>query len=433
MNVVYKISRIHGAEQDCYIGSSVKYKTRWRIHKSSLRGNYHENNKLQNAWNKYGENNFHFSIIEEVHDPSELVLIQREQHHIDTIKPKYNIMKIAGRPPTNPDISRLTALRLHENGTWDDRTPVLQIDINTDTVIKTYSSQAETVKDGFDQKHVSNCCLGKRGKHKGYKWKFADKPSVQFNYKENGKPVIQFDLNTKKEIHTYDKATLAEKDGFSPTAISMCCNGLRGSHEGFGWKFADGSTPEWKYKTTGTPVIAYDPLTGKDIYKYTSMTEAKIDGFNESKISACCSGKRKTHKGLSWRKFDQSPIIYNKIKQTKPIECVDPISHLTVKEYENTNKAKQDGFSVSLIRACLYGQRLSHKGYLWRYKEENLIKTVNKSITTSPVCCMSNDNNVVKIYDYVAQVKEDGFSPSKVRECCLGKRKTHGGLRWKHV
>lgn len=46
-----------------YIGQSVNIKNRWKEHKYNLRHNRHVNNKLQNAWNKYGENAFEFKII----------------------------------------------------------------------------------------------------------------------------------------------------------------------------------------------------------------------------------------------------------------------------------------------------------------------------------------------------------------------------------
>ena len=49
-----------------YIGSSTNIKYRWYNHRSHLRKNDHKNKHLQNDWNKYGENVFEFSIIEEV-------------------------------------------------------------------------------------------------------------------------------------------------------------------------------------------------------------------------------------------------------------------------------------------------------------------------------------------------------------------------------
>ena len=46
-----------------YIGQSDNINKRFKDHKYALNGNYHNNNHLQNAWNKYGENNFSFNLI----------------------------------------------------------------------------------------------------------------------------------------------------------------------------------------------------------------------------------------------------------------------------------------------------------------------------------------------------------------------------------
>lgn len=48
-----------------YIGRSTDIKTRWSNHKYELNKGIHVNSYLQNAWNKYGKDNFEFSIIEE--------------------------------------------------------------------------------------------------------------------------------------------------------------------------------------------------------------------------------------------------------------------------------------------------------------------------------------------------------------------------------
>ena len=40
-------------------------------------------------------------------------------------------------------------------------------------VIRTFSSVYRVKDAGFDHRHVSACCLGKRKKHKGFYWKFV--------------------------------------------------------------------------------------------------------------------------------------------------------------------------------------------------------------------------------------------------------------------
>jgi group I intron endonuclease len=49
-----------------YVGSATKdFRIRWRIHLSNLRLNKHHSKYLQNSFNKYGESNFIFEILEE--------------------------------------------------------------------------------------------------------------------------------------------------------------------------------------------------------------------------------------------------------------------------------------------------------------------------------------------------------------------------------
>ena len=65
-----------------YIGSSNNIKRRWQKHKALLRHNKHPNSHLQAAWNKYGEDSFEFSIIEEC---SLSDLLNKEQYYLDTL------------------------------------------------------------------------------------------------------------------------------------------------------------------------------------------------------------------------------------------------------------------------------------------------------------------------------------------------------------
>lgn len=66
-----------------YIGSAVNVKHRLLSHKSVLKRNKHHSKHLQNSWNKYGETNFSFYILEEV-DKNQL--IEREQFYLDLFK-----------------------------------------------------------------------------------------------------------------------------------------------------------------------------------------------------------------------------------------------------------------------------------------------------------------------------------------------------------
>lgn len=85
---IYCIKNLKNSK--CYIGLSVDVQHRWGNHRRLLKHNTHINKYLQNAWNKYGEENFEFSIIEKcsVED-----LPKREMYWIeklDTFKKGYN-------------------------------------------------------------------------------------------------------------------------------------------------------------------------------------------------------------------------------------------------------------------------------------------------------------------------------------------------------
>lgn len=76
-----------------YVGSAVDVKDRWRCHLKGLRKNKHHSKKLQNHFNKYGESDLIFIIIEQCLPD---FLIIREQHYIDKMEPYFNTCKIAG-------------------------------------------------------------------------------------------------------------------------------------------------------------------------------------------------------------------------------------------------------------------------------------------------------------------------------------------------
>ena len=83
----------HTATGRQYIGSAVCIGGRWAAHRCDLNVGRHHNQKLQRAWDKYGAECFEFSVIELVAEKEKL--IEREQFHMDTCKPFFNIAPIA--------------------------------------------------------------------------------------------------------------------------------------------------------------------------------------------------------------------------------------------------------------------------------------------------------------------------------------------------
>lgn len=99
--VIYKI--VNKFNEKYYVGSSKNFDKRSRSHKYSLKKRNHHNDYLQNAWNKYGSENFEFVIVEKFNNISERDLLIEEQKWLDIAKtdPKnYNLTFSANNPST---------------------------------------------------------------------------------------------------------------------------------------------------------------------------------------------------------------------------------------------------------------------------------------------------------------------------------------------
>lgn len=96
---VYKKYGIYGIRNKengkTYVGKTMKsFGDRWDCHKALLRGGYHDNPHLQNAWNKYGEEAFEFIILKDCTGSSTDYVNQQEINIIAEYKSKgiaYNI------------------------------------------------------------------------------------------------------------------------------------------------------------------------------------------------------------------------------------------------------------------------------------------------------------------------------------------------------
>lgn len=100
-----------------YIGSAKSLSGRWGKHLSDLRKNRHHNSKLQNAWNKYGESDFRFDVIERCEVD---FLVEREQFFIDSTLPYFNLLRRArsalGSKHTDAAIAKMKLPRLNLTG-----------------------------------------------------------------------------------------------------------------------------------------------------------------------------------------------------------------------------------------------------------------------------------------------------------------------------
>jgi group I intron endonuclease len=164
---IYKIQSTIKPER-IYIGSAVDIKRRWYEHTHDLKLNNHNNPKLQNHYNKYGNEDLIFTVMKEC---SIKLLLEREQYYIDKLKPFYNICCVAGntlgiRYKLSDEIrKKMSDKRMGHIG-WNrglTKETDSRLIISEETKLKISKSKLGKKRKPFSDKHKENIRLSKIG------------------------------------------------------------------------------------------------------------------------------------------------------------------------------------------------------------------------------------------------------------------------------
>ena len=229
---IYCIENIQNNKK--YIGSSIHCEKRRRRHFSELKNKKHKNKKLQYAYNKYGFDNFSFYVIEKVTDKN--LLIEKEQFYIDSLKPFYNINKIADsclgvkRSKATKEKIRQANLglkhpdwrnKIKSEAQGGDKHWTKSKNFTNESKIKMSNAQIELYKNGY--------ISPRKGKANSQK-------AINLMIEKLSVPVIQYDLNNNF-IKEWKSAKEASLFGFDKSSIAGCCRGRTKKHGGFVWKY----------------------------------------------------------------------------------------------------------------------------------------------------------------------------------------------------
>lgn len=225
---VYQIS--HVGTGKLYIGSSANMQKRRGEHFSRLRKNRHANQRLQRAFNKYGEEAFEWTVLLLV--PSVALLVPTEQSFIDLHNPFYNICRIAGTSlgRRHTDIARhkiSTARKGPGNGMFCKK----HSDEAVQKIADSSMARANTPVT------LAALELG-RGWNKGIP--FSAVTRQKMSDAKPKKPVRKINIATG-ETMDYTSISTAARDGFHKGHITECCRGRGLTHAGYKWEFINAS------------------------------------------------------------------------------------------------------------------------------------------------------------------------------------------------
>ena len=281
-----------------YIGQTIDFDKRFREHKNSLDGDYHINHHLQNAWKKYGSNNFEFRIIEECDN-----LTEREQFWIDyyggidSVKTYNN--REAGDSGTFSEETRLKISQKNKGHKVSEKTRQKLRDQNlgrhhTEEAKRKIGENHSRHNKGKHlseetKRKLSESLKGRKISHKGHKMSEETKRKIGEASK----------LRPRRKWTDEEKQKQSERLKGKPAWNK----GKTMSYKGR--KLTDEQKcllSERITKAKGYAVEQYN-LNEELITIYKSTMEASRNtNVCNAGISACCRGKQKTAGGYIWKK-----------------------------------------------------------------------------------------------------------------------------------
>ena len=175
---IYKI--INKVNGKYYVGRTNNFEDRWQKHKTDLVKNRHHNDLLQNSWNKYGENNFKFLIVES----SESDLKELEQKYLNIAEKEQdkcynlNFNALYG----NDKLSLYSKDKI--------RNSLLGKKHSIETKNKISNSKSGTNHHFYGKKLSEETKLKMSNSHKGKKHTLDSKQKISDSKKKNHKNVI---------------------------------------------------------------------------------------------------------------------------------------------------------------------------------------------------------------------------------------------------
>lgn len=278
---VYAI--VNKVNQKVYIGSSVDVKKRWNLHRKELRNGNHHSQKLQRAWDKYGEQNFSFQMVEPVAKHTKEKLLEAEQRWLNLYQSTtngYNVLPTA--------YSHLGAKRSKESR----------------------EKLSKSLKETFSRPEMRKK-MSEAAKKRGVSENFLKSKSVlseagKQSMREKAKRTYIFTSPSGEEILVKDAQGFCEEHGLDYLSLR---NVLQGQYRHLrGWRIRHENEPS---RDDGQPYVinkAYVCTSPEGIeYHVQNLKQfCEEHGLRQNAMAAVASltSRAKTHRGWSCRKIE---------------------------------------------------------------------------------------------------------------------------------
>lgn len=350
-----------------YVGQSKDIQKRWRLHLNKCRKNKHENEFVQNVYNKYIEiDPYRFCILELC---CESELTNRETFWIKKYKQDHlECMNIKDPGDTS---SRSSDPRMK----W-----IYQFDKNGNLLNRWYGIPTASINAGVSEPLIASC-LQNRSKHgAGFIWSYNENINLEdyaIYHKGDAKYVprrtkcvLQFSINGEfiKKWNSIIEAS--EQLGIDRGSITHVCKRELGSTGGYIWRYDLDTVTEKDLNLVQKiiPCCKYDK-NGTLLQRFNSCAEAANEwGIKYQNIHNCCKN-RETYKGFLYL-YENDAVTDDDLwkmycgKNVPVIQILKNGSEVLFQSCEVA--AKELNLKRQGIMSCMTGHAKSGYGYKWR-------------------------------------------------------------------
>ena len=333
-----------------YVGSSIDIERRWSDHKNLLSRSKHHSKHLQNAWNKYGVENFEFKIIELVNEPT--ILVEREQFWMDSIQ-SYD-------PQLGYNAS--TTANIFVNSEF----LVAQPSKTKDWIV--ISPQGEKIfvrnlsafcrENGLNRTSMVNVASGKTLTYRGWKCQYAYTPKHQDRPSKRFKNYVVTDTDGNSQKVTNLKL-FCEQMGLDLAAMYSVASGNRSTYKGWTCQYVDSPKPLKVFQSTKEWIIVSPDA---EIFEINNLRQfCKNHGLNDSAMIQIAKGKLNHYKGWLCSYSDSSMPIKTLTQQKEWLIITPDGEELPVSNLNSFCKTHKldSGCMVKVAQ----GKFKQHKGY----------------------------------------------------------------------
>lgn len=220
-----------------YFGRTINFEKRKNDHLRDMRNGIHKNDRIQNCYNKYGEESIVFSIVETVSREKQ---IGREQYYLDKFINNENCLNINRTAETFCDVpwTEERKRKISESATGRKLSPKTKQQREHMSKIMMGHVLSEETKNKISIAHTGKKMSNEQKDR--YKVMFSGENNPRYGKcgAENpvSKKVAKIDMKTFEIIETFESGSLAAQSvNCDRSSINKICKRQHGQIKGFFW------------------------------------------------------------------------------------------------------------------------------------------------------------------------------------------------------